>query len=68
MAYVGGFYVYEHLFIIMQFCILKFGKEGFYEGSERIINILTILMPSCIFLAFANVIRTQYLLPHEMDW
>ena len=39
----------------------------FGSGFEKCINILTILMPSCIFLAFANVIRTQYLLPHEMD-
>ncbi|MCM1155764.1 MAG: flippase [Roseburia sp.] len=39
----------------------------FGDGFEKCINILTILMPSCIFLAFANVIRTQYLLPHEMD-
>lgn len=39
----------------------------FGNGFEKCINILTILMPSCIFLAFANVIRTQYLLPHEMD-
>ena len=39
----------------------------FGYGFEKCINILTILMPSCIFLAFANVIRTQYLLPHEMD-
>lgn len=39
----------------------------FGNGFEKCISILTILMPSCIFLAFANVIRTQYLLPHEMD-
>ena len=39
----------------------------FGSGFEKCVNILTILMPSCIFLAFANVIRTQYLLPHEMD-
>lgn len=39
----------------------------FGSGFEECISILTILMPSCIFLAFANVIRTQYLLPHEMD-
>lgn len=39
----------------------------FGDGFEKCISILTILMPSCIFLAFANVIRTQYLLPYEMD-
>lgn len=39
----------------------------FGNGFEKCISILTIQMPSCIFLAFANVIRTQYLLPNEMD-
>lgn len=39
----------------------------FGDGFEKCIVILTILMPSCVFLAFANVVRTQYLLPHEMD-
>ncbi|MCM1233218.1 MAG: flippase, partial [Ruminococcus flavefaciens] len=45
----------------------EFVPVFFGEGFEKCIAILTVLMPSCIFLAFANVIRTQYLLPHEMD-
>lgn len=40
----------------------------FGTGFEKCIILLTILMPSCLFMAFANVIRTQYLIPHEMDW
>lgn len=35
----------------------------FGEGFEKCIYLLWILLPSCIFMAFANVIRTQYLLP-----
>ncbi|MCH5342469.1 MAG: flippase [Acetatifactor sp.] len=37
------------------------------EGFEACIGLFEILLPSCVFLAFANVIRTQYLLPHKMD-
>ncbi len=29
--------------------------------------LLKILLPSCVFLAFANVIRTQYLIPQKKD-
>lgn len=36
-------------------------------GFEKCINLYIILLPSCIFLAFGNVIRTQYLLPNSMD-
>ncbi|SEK73269.1 Membrane protein involved in the export of O-antigen and teichoic acid [Streptococcus equinus] len=39
----------------------------FGDGFETCIYLLLILLPSCLFLAFANVIRTQYLLPHQMD-
>ncbi len=31
------------------------------------ITLFQILLPSCMFLAFANVIRTQYLIPREKD-
>lgn len=34
-------------------------------GYEQCIVLFQILMPSCIFLAFANVIRTQYLIPRK---
>lgn len=37
------------------------------EGYDICVLLYLILLPSCLFLAFANVIRTQYLLPHQMD-
>ena len=37
------------------------------KGYTECTSLFMILLPSCIFLAFANVIRTQYLLPHKMD-
>lgn len=36
-------------------------------GYEQCITLFQILMPSCIFLAFANVIRTQFLIPRKKD-
>ncbi len=45
-----------------QFVPLFYGK-----GFDRCILLFYILLPSCIFLAFANVIRTQYLLPRKKD-
>ena len=39
----------------------------FGPGFEKCIDIFYIILPSCIFLAFANVIRTQYLLPRKRD-
>lgn len=37
------------------------------EGFSKCIVLFYILLPSCVFLAIANVIRTQYLIPHSMD-
>lgn len=37
------------------------------NGFEECIALYRILLPSCVFLAFANVVRTQYLIPHRMD-
>lgn len=37
------------------------------SGYELCVTLFAILLPSCIFLAFANVVRTQYLLPNGMD-
>ena len=55
----------------MCFGIMGVSKEFvplFYgEGYDICIVLYLILLPSCVFLAFANVIRTQYLLPHQMD-
>lgn len=55
----------------MGFGIMAVAKEFvplFYgQGFEKCIIIFQILLPSCFFLAFANVIRTQYLIPNKMD-
>lgn len=57
-------------------CSMCFGIMGissifvpwFYgTGYEQVIDLFQILLPSCIFLAFANVIRTQYLIPYKKD-
>lgn len=37
------------------------------NGYLKCIDLFQILLPSCIFLAFANVIRTQYLIPRKKD-
>ncbi len=37
------------------------------QGYEKCIILFYILLPSCMFLAVANVIRTQYLIPHCKD-
>lgn len=37
------------------------------EGFSKCIVLFYILLPSCVFLAIANVVRTQYLIPHSMD-
>ncbi|MFQ6792053.1 MAG: flippase [Thomasclavelia sp.] len=61
------------MFISTSLCfgIMGVSKEFvplFYgNGFEVCIYLYIILLPSCVFLAFANVIRTQYLLPHQMD-
>ena len=36
-------------------------------GFSKCVVLFYILLPSCVFLAVANVIRTQYLIPHSMD-
>lgn len=36
-------------------------------GYEMCIALYKILLPSCLFLAFANVIRTQFIIPRQMD-
>ncbi len=37
------------------------------DGFSACIDLFTILLPSCIFVAFANVIRTQYLIPNNRE-
>ena len=39
----------------------------FGDGFEKCIVLFRILLPSCVFIAFANVIRTQYLIPNKKD-
>jgi len=55
----------------MCFGIMSVAKEFvplFYgKGYQTCIYLYLILLPSCVFLTFANVIRTQFLLPHQMD-
>lgn len=55
----------------MSFGIMGISKEFvplFYgKNFETCIALFLVLLPSCLFLAFANVIRTQYLLPNQLD-
>ena len=37
------------------------------DGFEKCVALYNILLPSCLFLAFANVIRTQFLIPQKWD-
>lgn len=61
------------LFISSLTCfeIMTVAKElvPLFYGEEfvRCVELFYIILPSCIFVAFANVIRTQYLLPRKMD-
>lgn len=61
------------IFIVspMSFGIMAVAKEFvpfFYGlGYDKCVEIFQVIMPSCLFLAFANVVRTQYLIPHEKD-
>ncbi|MCM1235415.1 MAG: oligosaccharide flippase family protein [Ruminococcus flavefaciens] len=65
----------EHLMMLVasvtSFGIMSVAREfvpTFYgDGFDRCIDLFYILLPSCIFLAFANIIRTQYLIPNKMD-
>ena len=59
------------LAISMGFGLMGIAKEFvpfFYgDGYEKCILLFYILMPSCAFLAVANVIRTQFLIPRKKD-
>ena len=71
-TYIYNSIVYA-MFISTSICfgIMGVTKEFipfFYgTGYEKCISVYLVLLPSSIFLAFANVIRTQYLLPKKMD-
>ena len=55
----------------VSFGIMAVSKEfvpWFYgSGFEACVNIFLVLAPSCIFMAIANVIRTQFLIPQHKD-
>ena len=55
----------------MSFGIMGVAKEFvplFYgEGYDKCVTLFYILLPSSWFLAFSNVIRTQYLIPRKRD-
>ena len=55
----------------MCFGIMAVAKEFvpvFYgAGFDKCIIVFQFLLPSCIFMAFANVVRTQILIPHQRD-
>ncbi len=61
------------MFISSSIClgIMTVAKEFvpiFYgKGFDKCVDLFYIILPSCIFAAFANVIRTQYLLPRKKD-
>ena len=72
-----GIYIYKSiLFSIMlvvpmtmgimavanEFVPLFFGKE-----FDKCILLFKILLPSCLFIAFANVLRTQFLIPQNRE-
>ena len=70
-------YIYYSLLFAMfisssfSFGIMSVSKEFvplFYgSGYETCIYLFLILLPSCIFLAYGNVMRTQFLIPNNMD-
>lgn len=55
----------------MCFGIMGLAKEFvpfFYgKGFDACTLLYYILLPSCCFIAFSNIIRTQYLIPHKLD-
>lgn len=55
----------------MAFGLSAISKEFvpiFYgKGFEKCVIIISILVVSCIFISWANVIRTQYLIPNKQD-
>uniref|UniRef100_UPI003F68EA71 flippase n=1 Tax=Streptococcus pluranimalium TaxID=82348 RepID=UPI003F68EA71 len=65
--------LYLIIFIIsgVVFGIMAVSKEFvplFYgAGYEANVSLFHILLPSCIFLSIANVVRTQILIPQEKD-
>ena len=77
-ASTGNFYIKKSIDIAMIlssslcFGIMAISKEFvplFYGvGYDTCVYIYLVLLPSCVFLAFSNVIRTQFLIPTGRDW
>ena len=61
-TFVSSLLCFGIMTVADQFVPLFYG-----DGYEKCITIYAWLMPSCIFLAFANVLRTQILLPQKRD-
>ena len=65
--------IYLAMFLSTSMCfgimaVAKTFVPWFYGPDFMIcVTLFQILLPSCMFLAFANVIRTQYLIPNEKD-
>ena len=70
------YFDYSILFVIFMASALCFGIMGisdkfvpwfFGPGFEKCISLLMILLPCQLFISFANVVRTQYLIPYKED-
>lgn len=55
----------------MSFGIMAVAEElvpiFFGQGYDKCVYLLYALMPSCIFVAYANIVRTGYLIPRNKD-
>lgn len=70
-------YIKNSLIVVMIISVsMSFGIMGiarelvplfFGEGYDQCVLLIQFILPSCIFIAIANVIRTQYLIPKRMD-
>lgn len=76
LCYISDFMNAFHIFAMLLSTSMSFGIMAvsktfvplFYgSGYDLCILLYLILLPSCPFFAFGNVIRTQYLLPNEFD-
>lgn len=66
-----SFYLTAFCSTSMCFGIMSVAKEFvpvyYGEAFYKCVNLYYIMLPSSVFIAFANVIRTQYLMPHHME-
>lgn len=70
------YFKYSILFVVCMSAAISFGLMSiskpfiqlfFGSGFEKCNYLFYILLPSTIFIAFANVVRTQYLIPYQKD-